>query len=140
MYTVIGTLLFAVAVTLFTWSAVQYRQPVLAHWTSNTSTSMALALTCVVSLLLSSAFISQAIFAVAPAMPLTVPVVVSAAAVILGIGAFVMRRLILQWRHLIRSQAGFAANFSAANDSNPNGRTPVSGSPNGTRPRRRKAA
>ncbi|MDA0664256.1 MAG: hypothetical protein O3B08_15650 [Proteobacteria bacterium] len=148
MNAVIGTLLFAVAVTLFTWSALQYRQPVLAPWTKNTSAAMVLALASTVSLLLAFAFASQAIFNAVPDEFLTVRVLLSIAA-IAGIGVYFMSRFIQQWRSLESNPAASAADFAgganvsdltAANDRNAGGGNPTQGSPSGSKPRRRKAA
>tara|TARA_R110001606_G_scaffold250779_1_gene398824 strand:+ start:218 stop:640 length:423 start_codon:yes stop_codon:yes gene_type:complete len=140
MSTVIGTLLFAVAVTLFTWSALQYRQPVLANWTGNTYATMALALTSVVSLILAGAFYSQSYFSPEADGLLSGTIVAVASIAILCAGVFAMRRMILQWRDLIRGRNAFGADLTAANDSGPSQRRPIPGAPNGSKPRRRKAA
>ncbi len=149
MYTVIGALLFAVAVTLFTWSAVQFRQPVPANWTRSPYAAMALALTSVASLLLSAAFVSQAYLTAAPGEYVSVLVLAVAAAVICA-GAFATRQMVLQWQNLNQNQGVYAADFSGAmegaaltaanDDSTAGGRNPVPGAPKGSKPRRRKAA
>ncbi|MEX2616625.1 MAG: hypothetical protein WD767_11055 [Alphaproteobacteria bacterium] len=140
MYAVIGTLLFAVAVTLFTWSALQYRQPVPARWTIIPSAAMVLALASTVALLLSASFYGLAYLGAADTNAMSAPVIAALAAVI-GVGVFAMRRMIVQWRDLGRGRTVFVAGRSGpANDANPGGRNPVAGAPSSPKPRRQEAA
>ena len=140
MFAVIGTLLFAVAVTLFTWSALQYRQPVKARWTANPSAAMVLALASTVALLFSVSFFGLALFGAADANAMPALVIAAVAAVI-GVSIFAMRRMIAQWRNLDRDRTVFVAGGSIpANDANPGGQTPVPGATSGPKPRRQKAA
>ena len=147
MEAVIGTLLFAVAVTLFTWSFIQFRVPTRPAWTKGSFPAMLVALSVVTSLLLSGTFFTRAVIDLEK-MPIG-PVAIGSIVVIAVAMAFAMRQLLAQWRALNRSarlaggdlpRTTSGSVFTPANDSGHLDASPRPGTGGGKPKPRRKAA
>jgi magnesium-transporting ATPase (P-type) len=147
MEAVIGTLLFAVAVTLFTWSGVQFRQPVRPQWTKTNFGAMLVAFTVVASLMFAITFM---IYVWLNRNELSFGVLEGGMIVaLIAITVFSLRRLSRQWQELnqeallsAESLVGTAGGmaFSPANDSMPEKTSPRPRSGSGKGNSRRKAA
>lgn len=104
METVIGTLLFVVAVNLFIWSAIQYRQTTPASWTKAPLSAVFLALFVVSALMFSITIVCNAYIGGEPAAITMRDIWITS--IIVAAGAFATYGLAGKWKRLATQTTG----------------------------------